>query len=177
MTPWSRNPKRFQKSCSNRHDEPDRTQSSRLKDRHGIGSLSMKYWTMFERRILPSAALAFFLLGGNAATPAIADDRQAAREGRALTKQCKVCHQLRRPKRKFGPHLVGVIGRPVASVPKFRYSEGLQRIDGAWTPARLAAFLNDPQAFAPGTDMKFSGFKDMAKAQTAAAYIARITQP
>ncbi len=105
--------------------------------------------------------------------PAFAEDRDARREGRALTKPCKACHDLRRKKRKFGPHLVGIVGRPVASADRYKYSEPLKALGGVWTEERIATFINDPKAYAPGTNMKFKGFNDMTKAHLAAAYLAR----
>jgi cytochrome c len=111
----------------------------------------------------------------SAAAPAGAEDRQTRRENRALIKPCKACHDFRREKRKFGPHLVGVIGRPIASAPGYKYSGALTALGSEWTKERLAAFLNDPQAFATGTNMKFPGFKDEAKAERAAAYITQLT--
>jgi cytochrome c len=116
-----------------------------------------------------AAILAFTFL---TPAPAFAEDREARREARALVKPCKVCHQLTRPKRKFGPHLVNVIGRPVAGAEGYKFSKAMKALGGAWTEERLAAFLNDPAAYAPGTDMKFPGYKDMAKARLAAAYLA-----
>lgn len=107
------------------------------------------------------------------ATPAAADDRQLRKEARALTKPCKACHDLRREKRQFGPYLVGVVGRPIASVERYKYSDALKALGGVWTEERIAAFINDPVAFAPGTNMKYKGVKDMAKARLAAAYLAR----
>lgn len=111
----------------------------------------------------------------SATAPAVAEDRQTRRESRALIKPCKACHDFRRENRKFGPHLVGVIGRPVASALGYKYSGALTALGGEWTKERLAAFLNDPQAYVTGTNMKFPGFKDDAKAQRAAAYIAQLT--
>jgi cytochrome c len=107
------------------------------------------------------------------AAPSVADDRQLRKEARALTKPCKACHDLRREKRKFGPYLVGVVGWPVASVERYKYSDALKALGGVWTEERIATFINNPAAYAPGTNMKFKGFNDMTKARLAAAYLAR----
>lgn len=110
-------------------------------------------------------------------SPVDAQGRDARREGRALTKPCKVCHDLRREKRKFGPHLVGIVGRPVASADRYKYSDPLKALGGMWTENRIANFINDPKSYAPGTNMNFKGFNDMTKARLAAAYIARKSSP
>lgn len=123
-------------------------------------------------KIIRSALLAA-IVASFPIMPAAAEDRDARREGRALIKPCKACHDLRREKRKFGPHLVGIVGRPVASADKYRYSDPLKALGGVWTEARLAEFINAPNAYAPGTNMKFKGFNDMAKARMAAAYLVR----
>jgi len=55
-----------------------------------------------------------------------------------------------------GPTLVGVVGRPSASVPGVVYSKALQNAHLTWTPEVLSKFLSDPQALAPGTAMPMS---------------------
>ena len=95
--------------------------------------------------------------------------------GRQLVKPCKVCHFYKEKKGKSGPHLFKLIGRPVSSVEGYPYSKALLKIDGEWQELRLAKFLNDPQAFAPGTTMNFSGFKNMERAKVAASYFAGLS--
>ncbi len=71
---------------------------------------------------------------------------------------CSGCHTLAAGASSLlGPHLAGVIGRPVASVDGFDYSEALRGLGGRWTEERLDAFIEDPHAFAPGTAMVFAG--------------------
>lgn len=54
----------------------------------------------------------------------------------------------------LGPSLVGVIGKPAASRPDFRYSAALKAKGGVWAPEVLDRYLADPQVFAPGADME-----------------------
>lgn len=127
------------------------------------------------RRLLSGGLAALVLASAFAAAPArqaAADDvKQMMREGRALTRICQTCHHFKREKRKFGPHLVGLIGRPVASADVYEYSDALKALGGVWTEDRLAEFLIDPAAYAPGLEMKFKGYGDPQKARAAAAYI------
>lgn len=101
------------------------------------------------------------------------DDGALLKEGREATKICLTCHHFTKPKRKFGPHLVDLLARPVASVNTYAYSDALRALGGEWTEDRLAAFLNDPARFAPGTNMKFAGYKNARTAEAAVAYIKR----
>lgn len=59
-----------------------------------------------------------------------------------------------------GPSLWQVIGRPVASVEGFEYSDALSGIRAVWDRALLDRFLTDPQAFAPGTRMDMGGVRN-----------------
>jgi len=103
---------------------------------------------------------------------ALAED---ALSGRQLVKPCKTCHFYKEKKGKFGPHLFKLIGRPVSSVEGYPYSKALLKIGGEWEELRLAKFLNDPKAFAPGTQMNFPGFKNMESAKMAAAYFSQLS--
>lgn len=121
-----------------------------------------------RRRLLAAALFAL----GLSAPPAVAADADTIRAGREAAKICETCHHFTRSVDKFGPPLVGVIGRPVASVARFPYSPAMKGLGGEWTEERIAEFVNDPKAFAPGTSMNFEGYKDMAKARAVAAYVA-----
>ncbi len=71
---------------------------------------------------------------------------------------CKNCHgSLGGAVRRTVPPLAGVIGRKVASLTDFAYSDGLRKVDGVWTEQRLDAFLESPSRFAPGNTMSFPG--------------------
>ena len=86
-------------------------------------------------------------------------------------KKCTTCHRLDETgKKKVGPNLWGVVGRPIASMPGFKYSKGLGKHTGkSWTEENLNAWLTKPRAFAKGTRMAFPGFR---KAEQRAAVIA-----
>jgi cytochrome c len=100
-------------------------------------------------------------------------DEPDLRDGRKAVRTCVACHHFTRDVQKFGPPLVDVIGRPVAADKTYAYSPALKALGGVWTEERLAAFLNNPNEYTPGTTMKFPGFNDMTRARNAAAFIAR----
>lgn len=84
--------------------------------------------------------------------------------GEKLFGQCSVCHNnASQAPAKIGPNLWGIINRPVAKQADFdtRYSSALKKIEGVWSTERIAAFITNPQAFAPGTFMGFAGFQSV----------------
>lgn len=117
---------------------------------------------------------------------ALAED---AALGETLFKKCKSCHSIVAPDGtavqkggKVGPNLYGVIGRPVASLPDFKYGDSILAVGAAgtlWDEALLAAYVADPGAWlkektgdaAAKTKMAFKlakGGEDMA------AYLASV---
>ena len=84
--------------------------------------------------------------------------------------KCKACHKLDGSK-GTGPHLDGVVGRPVASVPDFAYSDGMKAHGGNWEPEPLQVFLTDPKGVVPGTKMSFAGLKKAEDRANLIAYL------
>ncbi|MEL6521733.1 MAG: PQQ-dependent sugar dehydrogenase [Pseudomonadota bacterium] len=66
---------------------------------------------------------------------------------------CASCHNIDEEgsTNSAAPSLVGVLGRDIASVPGFAYSEALQAIDGTWDEDSIKQFISAPDRFAPGT--------------------------
>lgn len=94
------------------------------------------------------------------AAPALADGDAA--KGEKVYLKCKACHDVDKGENRVGPTLKGLIGRPVASVEGFKYSEDFLargKEGRVWDEATLAAYLPDPKAFAPKTKMVFAGLK------------------
>jgi cytochrome c2 len=75
--------------------------------------------------------------------------------GERLWRQCQACHALNPGQNGVGPYLHGVVGRPKHSAEGFSYSDALLSQDGDWTPENLAAFLENPRGYAPGTAMAY----------------------
>jgi len=81
--------------------------------------------------------------------------------GEGEAKKCAACHSFEQGgAAKIGPPLWGVIGRDIASVDGFAYSDALLEKEGQWTFDSLSGFLANPKGFAPGTKMAFAGVKD-----------------
>ncbi|MEQ9489248.1 MAG: cytochrome c family protein [Alphaproteobacteria bacterium] len=86
-------------------------------------------------------------------------------KGKRVYVKCKACHEVDQEKNKVGPHLVDVIGRPVASVDGYNYSKG----DGSmtafaeggkvWDEETLAAYLRKPKDLVKRTKMAFPGLR------------------
>lgn len=86
-----------------------------------------------------------------------AGQREAAR--------CQSCHDLTRTgATMMGPPLWGVVNRPRAKAPGFRYSPAMKTSNAPWTYDRLFSFLKDPESDVPGTVMSFPGMAN-AKAR------------
>jgi len=95
--------------------------------------------------------LALALLLALTASPAL-----AAGGKDVFDETCAECHGLGAASTDT-PTLKGVVGRKVASLSDFSYSDALNKKQGeTWTDANLNAFLTDPQSFAPGTSMTAS---------------------
>jgi cytochrome c2 len=103
-------------------------------------------------------------------TPAAASDGTS---GASIYRTCAACHVA--PSgggRATAPSLVGIVGRPVAALPDFQYSQALRELGGTWTRERLDAFLADPAGFAPGTSMALTGMRDAASRKGVIDYLA-----
>lgn len=88
--------------------------------------------------------------------------------------KCKACHKLEEGANGTGPTLYGVVGRAIASVAGFGYSDALTGLGGNWDPDRLNGFLESPKNYAPGTKMGFAGIKKAEDRANLIAYLATI---
>ncbi|MEP7173589.1 MAG: cytochrome c family protein [Aestuariivirga sp.] len=99
---------------------------------------------------------AFILAAGSAQA-----DGDVAK-GEQVFKKCMACHTVNDKTNKVGPHLVGVVGRPVASVEGYAYSESMKAYaatGAVWDEAALHAYLEKPKAIVEKTKMAFAGLK------------------
>lgn len=128
-------------------------------------------------RLVPLLALAL-------ASPAFAADPA---EGEEDFKKCKSCHAITAPDGteiqkggKTGPNLWGIVGKPVASSPDYRYGDGIlaaQAKGAVWDEAGLVVYLADPSAWVKATSGDDSlkskmTFKLTEGAEDMAAYLA-----
>lgn len=96
-----------------------------------------------------------------AAAPASADDALFKAGKSSFESKCAMCHNVEKDAgHSVGPNLNGVLGRKVGSANGFSYSQALSDGKGAWDPAKLGNFLQNPQSFAPGNVMPFAGLKN-----------------
>ncbi len=91
--------------------------------------------------------------------------------GEKLFRRCAACHKLEEGKNAIGPSLWGVVGRPVASIEGFNYSDAMKAHGGQWTPENLLQYLENPKAIVPGTKMAFAGLKDPQDRINVIAYL------
>lgn len=79
-----------------------------------------------------------------------------AATGARLAAACLACHSIGKDEENgIGPNLWGVVGRPVAGVNTYDYSERLMRRGGIWTPTNLDAFFIEKKEFDQGSHMAF----------------------
>lgn len=118
----------------------------------------MKYTALLPVLLLATAA------------PAFADDAEA---GAKVFNKCKACHAADEEKNKVGPHLVGIIDRPVASVEGFKYSDAMKALGEAgdvWSVEALTEYLRAPKKVVPGTKMAFAGLRKEEDEENLIAY-------
>lgn len=84
-----------------------------------------------------------------------------AAAGEGEFRPCSACHAVVAGENKTGPSLYGVVGRAPGTEAGFEYSAGFADLAAAWTPEDLNAFLTDPKAYAPDTNMNFAGIRSV----------------
>ena len=119
---------------------------------------------------LPIVLLSLALL----APLAQAQEAGDAAKGEKVFAQCKACHEVEKGVNKVGPTLKGVIGRPVASVPDYNYSQAMKdfaKTNPAWTDELFLTYIENPKKVVPGTKMAFAGLKKPEDRANILAYL------
>lgn len=121
---------------------------------------------MYLRMLIAAGAIAA------SAGVALADG-DAAKGAQVFKKNCMVCHNATDAKAKVGPSLQGVVGRPVASVADYKYSDAMKKFGEGktWTEEELTAYLPNPKGLVPGTKMAFAGLKSPEDIANLVAYL------
>jgi cytochrome c len=96
-------------------------------------------------------------------------------KGKSQFAKCGMCHAVGPDaKNKIGPQLNGVVGRTIAAVPEFSYSQSMKDLAAAnpvWTEDLLDQYLENPKALVPGGKMAFAGLKKPEDRQNVIAYL------
>ena len=124
----------------------------------------------FTRLIsLCAASVVFIAASGALAAGDIA-------KGKRLAKKCTVCHTLNKGgKNKLGPNLFGILGKPAASVKRYKYSKAMASSGIIWDEVNFTEFLTKPKKFLKGTKMSYFGLKKAAQRADLLAYFKTLT--
>ncbi len=112
--------------------------------------------------------------GGAAAEQPIAAYLAAAApaQGEQVFKKCAAGHtQNQGGANGLGPNQWGTMGKPVAGVAGFAYSDALKSKGGTWTWDAMSEWLKSPRSFAPGTKMTFAGLSKPEDRANLLAYL------
>jgi cytochrome c len=79
----------------------------------------------------------------------------AGDHGAEVFRACVACHTLSEgDAQRAGPTLAGLYGRRIASLPGYRFSDALKRMDIVWTPETVSKLFElGPNTYTPGTKM------------------------
>lgn len=107
------------------------------------------------RSVVLVGALALFA----ADAPLLSHAQGIGDPGERAFQYCYSCHSVDPDETAVlsGPNLFNVVGRPVAAQDGFDYSDEMRAFgaDGKeWTAELIAQFIQDPEAFVPGTLMQ-----------------------
>ena len=117
------------------------------------------------KKILKAAAVLSVLVG--------AAHAQDAAAGEKVFRKCQACHVVDKEQNRVGPHLVGIIGRPVAAIEDFRYSSALEEWGEGktWDDALFLEYIEKPRTMVKGTKMAFAGLRDEQERKDILAYL------
>lgn len=113
--------------------------------------------------------LAVMLVGGLAATPALAqNDGQTA-----FNTSCRTCHTMKEGDNRQGPSLAGIVGRKAGSLPDYNYSSSMKQSGIVWDAETLDRFIENPDQVVNGNTMKpYGGITDAAQRRTIVDFLA-----
>ena len=99
-------------------------------------------------------------------------------EGESAARACQACHTFDQGgAHRVGPNLWDVVGRPIASVEGYDYSDALQAMSGeTWTYEALSEFVHDPRGYAPGTKMAYGGMQRAEQRAGLLAYLRSLSE-
>jgi cytochrome c len=79
----------------------------------------------------------------------------AGDRGAEVFRACVACHTLTPDQgNRAGPTLAGIFGRRIATLPGYKFSEPLKKLDIVWTPETISKLFEvGPATYTPGTKM------------------------
>jgi cytochrome c2 len=84
------------------------------------------------------------------------------------------CHVIADKTNKVGPHLVGLVGRAVATVEGYAYSDSMKdyaATGAVWDEPTLQAYLENPKAIVAKSKMAFPGIKNEEERNDLTAFL------
>jgi cytochrome c len=92
--------------------------------------------------------------------------------GERITRRCQSCHTFDDGGATgTGPNLFDIVGRDIAAIAGFGYSDALNDLEGGWSFEALDGFLESPRNFASGTAMSFAGLRNEDDRMDLIAYL------
>lgn len=124
-------------------------------------------------RIGVFSASVLFFGGFNANAAETQTSTGDAVRGKSLYEaKCGGCHSV--DANRVGPLHRGVVGRVPGTAAGFSYSPAVKKLGGVWTRDRLDQWLQNPQAYAPGTRM-YLMVSDATTRKDIIAYLASVS--
>lgn len=98
--------------------------------------------------------------------------------GAEVFRACVACHTLSPDEgNRAGPTLAGVFGRKIATLPGYKFSEALTKLDIVWTPETVARLFEiGPAAYTPGTKMPEQRIGSEADRKALTDFLAKATK-
>ena len=120
-----------------------------------------------SRAVILTAGIVHFFV-----TSALADGDVV--QGEITFKKCVACHESKKATNKLGPHMIGIVGRKVAAIEGYKYSEAMTAYAATvpgWDEATLNAYLEKPKGVVAGTKMAFGGIAKPEERENLIAYL------
>jgi cytochrome c len=101
----------------------------------------------------------------------------AGERGAEVYRACVACHTLTPDEgNRAGPTLAGIFGRRIATLPGYRFSDALKKLDIVWTPETVAKLFEiGPAAMTPGTKMPEQTIGSAEDRDALVKFLARVT--
>jgi cytochrome c len=104
--------------------------------------------------------------------------RYAGDRGAEVFRACVACHTLSLNEgNRAGPTLHGVMGRRIATLPGYRYSAALTKMDIIWSPETISKLFEvGPLVYTPGTKMPNQTIGSAADRKALVQFLAKATK-